>query len=200
MNEYFRVFFMKFREFKELVKSDLFRYTGKLDVFCFLRYYFFGRGFHYTFWMRLTTYFYRKPYFKMFYIFSRINLYRLSTKYGIEISHKVQVGKGLYIGHFGCIVVSNEAVIGDNVNLSQGVTVGQSNTGSSVGSPVIGSEVYIGPGAKIFGKITIGHRCAIGANCVVSKSLDQYSVVVGVPGEVISKKGSRDYIQNKWDL
>jgi serine O-acetyltransferase len=199
LNKDFQGFYMTFYELREYVKSDLYRYTGRVSLFGFLRYYFFARGFHYTCWMRLTTYFYSKLFYsKLFYIIARLNLYRLSTKYGIEISHKVRVGKGFYIGHFGCVVVSNDAVIGDNVNLSQGVTIGQSNRGKLQGVPIIGNEVYIGPGAKLFGGISLGEGCAVGANCVVNRSFSDDSVIVGIPGKMISNNGSDGYIQNKW--
>lgn len=191
---------MTFSELNNYIKSDLFRYTGKLSLVGFLRYYFFGRGFHYTFWMRLTTYFDSNPLYKPFYIVARLNLYRLSTKYGIEISHKVKVGQGLYIGHFGGVVVSNDAIIGNNVNLSQGVTIGQANRGHRKGAPTIGNDVYIAPGVKIFGGITIGSNCAVGANCVINQSFGMDSVIVGVPGKVVSESGSHEYIHNRWCL
>jgi serine O-acetyltransferase len=74
------------------------------------------------------------------------------------------------------------------------VTLGQSNRGERRGSPVIGDNVFIGAGAKIFGMIKVGNNAAIGANCVVTKDVPENGVVVGVPGRIISMNGSRGYI------
>jgi serine O-acetyltransferase len=74
------------------------------------------------------------------------------------------------------------------------VTLGKSNRGKNKGSPVLGDNVYIGPGAKIVGGIRVGDNVAIGANCVVAKNIPDNAVVVGVPGEVISMDGSVGYI------
>src|SRR3972149_632365 len=68
--------------------------------------------------------------------------------------------------------------------------------GPRKGAAVIGDNVYIGPGARIVGKVDIGSNVAIGANCVVTKDVPENAVVVGVPGKVISFNGSGDYIQN----
>lgn len=189
---------MNFAQLKKYIASDLFRYAGRCSLKSFLRYYFFGRGFHYTFWMRVTRYLSTKPLLKPLFFISRLNLYRLSTKYGIEIGYQVEVGYGLYIGHFGCVVVSNMSSIGHNVNLSQGVTLGQANRGKNAGAPSLGDEVYIGPGAKIVGAVNIKSFTAIGVNAVVTKDSDEFDVLVGIPAKSISKKGSDSYIHNRW--
>lgn len=106
----------------------------------------------------------------------------------------MKIGKGFYIGHFGTIVVHSSAVIGDNVNISQGVTIGATNRGNRQGIPTIGNQVYIGPGAKIIGKITVGNNVAIGANAVVTKDVPDNAVVAGVPAKIISMQGGEGYI------
>lgn len=106
---------------------------------------------------------------------------------------ETKIGKGLYIGHWGGIVVHPDTIIGDNCNLSQGVTMGEGGR-EKRGSPQIGNRVYIGPGAKIFGPVTLGNDVAVGANAVVTKSLEDTAVVGGVPARVISHKGSRDFV------
>jgi len=117
-------------------------------------------------------------------------------RFGIGISYKTSIGPGLYIGHEGGIVVSELAVIGKNCNLSHQVTIGVSRRGQRAGVPVIGDNVYIGPGAKLFGAIVVGDNAAIGANCVVTRDVPENGVVVGVPGRVISYEGSQGYINN----
>lgn len=120
-----------------------------------------------------------------------------SFKYGIQIPGITQIGKGFYIGHFGTIVVNSNAIIGDNVNISHGVTIGQTNRGKNKGAPIIGNEVYIGPGAIIIGNVKIGSRAAIGANAVVTQDVPEGAVVGGVPAKIISMNGSESYINRK---
>ncbi len=115
-------------------------------------------------------------------------------KYGISISYRTQIGSGLYIGHFGCIVVNPKAIIGKNCNLSQQIVLGKTNRGVREGYPVIGDNVYIGPGGKVIGNVTVGNNVAIGANCVVTKNIPDNSVVVGIPGKIISSEGAAGYV------
>ena len=115
-------------------------------------------------------------------------------KFGCSIPHSKSIGRGLYLGHIRDIVINERAVIGENCNISQGVTIGQANRGRRKGTPVIGCNVYIGPGAKIVGAVQVGDHVAIGANCVVTDDVPDYAVVVGVPGRVISFEGSAGYV------
>ena len=91
-------------------------------------------------------------------------------------------------------MINGRSVIGKNCNISQGVTLGQANRGQNKGYPILGDNIYIGPGAKIVGAVKIGNNVAIGANCVVTKDVPDNSVVIGIPGKVISQKGSKDYV------
>lgn len=91
-------------------------------------------------------------------------------------------------------MINLKSRIGKNCNISQGVTLGVVNRGENKGYPTIGDDVYIGPGAKIVGSVNIGNNVAIGANCVVTKDVPDNSVVVGIPGKVISQNGSQGYV------
>jgi serine O-acetyltransferase len=113
---------------------------------------------------------------------------------GIEIPFTAKIGKGLYIGHFGQIIISPQAILGECCNISQGVTIGQAGRGLQQYTPIIGNRVYIAPGAKIFGQLTVGNDVAIGANAVVTKDLPDNAVAVGVPAQIISFDSSRDFI------
>jgi serine O-acetyltransferase len=113
---------------------------------------------------------------------------------GISIPFTANIGRGLYIGHFGGIILSPDTVLGEYCNLSQGVTIGQAGRGGKQQTPVIGDRAYIGPGAKIFGGIRIGNDVAIGANAVVTKDLPDKAVAVGVPAQIISYGGSGDFV------
>jgi serine O-acetyltransferase len=110
---------------------------------------------------------------------------------GAEIPAGAKIGPGLYIGHFGCIVISTAAVIGERCNLSQGVTIGAGTRKGIRGAPVIGDRVYIAPGAKIFGPITVGSDSAVGANAVVNDDVPSGVSVAGIPARVVSDNGSR---------
>lgn len=114
--------------------------------------------------------------------------YRIKSNWGIKISRHASIGKGFYIGHFGAIIIAADTVIGKNCNISQDVTIGISGQGENRGCPIIGDEVYIAPGAKVFGKIKIGNNVKIGANTVIYKDVPDNSIVVLDPGfKVISR-------------
>lgn len=109
----------------------------------------------------------------------------------IDIS--ADIGPGFYIGHYGGIWVG-PVKIGPHCNISHNVTIGVGGNGDFRGVPEIGGNVYIGPGAVLFGKITVGDNAAIGANAVVSKSIPENAVVVGNPARVVGYQGSRHVI------
>ena len=113
---------------------------------------------------------------------------------GISIAPRATIGPGLYIGHFGCIFIGEGVVMGSNCNISQGVTVGIAGRGSKRGSPLIGDRVYVAPGAKVIGPIHIGNDVAIGSNAVVTKTLPDRALAVGIPASVISYEGSFEFI------
>ena len=122
-------------------------------------------------------------------------LRRFERRWGISIPITTEIGEGFYIGHYGGIVVHPAVRIGRNCNISQGVTLGHANRGRRAGVPVIGDGVYIGPGAKVMGAVTVGRNVAIGANCVVTDDVPDNAVVVGVPGRVVSEgRGAAGYV------
>jgi serine O-acetyltransferase len=112
--------------------------------------------------------------------------------WGIENSRHAQIGPGLYIGHFGGITVSQYAVIGANCALSQQVTIGVAGMGEKFGAPVIGDDVYIAPGARLFGEIRIGNNVKVGANAVVHTDIPDNAVIALDPGfRILSYRGNR---------
>lgn len=114
--------------------------------------------------------------------------------HGAHISIKADIGKGLYIGHHGGIWIG-PTIIGENCNISHEVTIGIGGRGEFRGIPKIGNNVYIAPGAKLFGKITIGDNVAIGANAVVSKNIPENAIVVGNPARVVGYEGSSGLLE-----
>lgn len=182
-----------------LLKSDLYRYENSISFIAFLKRYFRTPGFNFTVKYRLTKFTKEHKLFYLFFPFCYIIYRRAMVTYGISIPYKTKIGHGLYIGHFGGIVVNSNAIIGRNCNLSQNVTIGKGGRNEKAGCPIIGDSVYIGPGAVIAGKITIGNNVAIGANAVVLNSFSDECVIVGVPAKDISKKGSGDFVDYKWE-
>jgi serine O-acetyltransferase len=187
---------MKINELKENIYSDFFRIHGDFNKKEFIKTLLFRPATKYLFWLRVCQYLQNNN--KFLFKISKQIFRRYKIKYGIDMSYDTNIGKGIYVGHFGGIVVHEETVIGDNLNISQGVTIGQTNRGKYMGTPIIGNNVYIAPGAKIIGGIKIGNNVAIGANAVVTKNVPDNAVVVGIPAEIISYQGSDEYIQNNY--
>jgi len=110
---------------------------------------------------------------------------------GIEIHPGAQIGQGLFIDHGMGLVIGETTIIGDNVSLFQGVTLG--GTGKETGKrhPTLMDNVTVGTGAKVLGNITIGAGSYIGANAVVLKDVPPNCTVVGVPGRIVRQEGKR---------
>jgi len=112
--------------------------------------------------------------------------------WGIEISRRASIGGGLYLAHAGGIVVAAGTVIGTNCNLSHDVTIGLAGHGEKCGVPAIGDDVYIAPGAKLFGRIRVGDNVKIGANTVIHRDVPSNAVVALDPGfHIVSFNGNR---------
>jgi len=108
---------------------------------------------------------------------------------GIELPCEAHVGRGTRIDHFGGIVVSGYAVIGEHCILRQGVTIGLRSI-DDVAAPCLGDHVNIGAGAKILGRILIGDHVDIGANAVVLCDVPSHSSAVGIPARVIPRRAA----------
>lgn len=114
----------------------------------------------------------------------RFFLYYFSKKYGLEISPKAVIGKGLYLGHAYNITVASEVRIGNNVNLHKGCTLGRENRGKRKGVPVIGDNVYVGLNATVVGNIHIGNDVLIAPNSFVNFDVPDHSIVIGNPAQI----------------
>jgi len=110
---------------------------------------------------------------------------------GIEIHPAAQIGAGLFIDHGTGVVIGETAVIGDDVTLYQGVTLGGTGFATGKRHPTIEDNVTIGSGAKLLGPITVGHGAKIGANSVVITDVPPNSTVVGNPGHPVRVEGRR---------
>jgi serine O-acetyltransferase len=110
---------------------------------------------------------------------------------GIEIHPGAEIGRRLFIDHGLGVVIGETAIVGNDVTLYQGVTLGGTGKEHGKRHPTIEDEVVIGGGAKVLGNITIGRNCRIGAGSVVLRSVPENSTVVGVPGHIIFRDGER---------
>lgn len=182
---------------KQTILSDYKRYgIYKISFWVLIKTFLFmpNPGLKFMTIFRLTQYFRRRnrPLFYFFFLWLR----RLKIKYGFDISYRTQIGKGFYIGHFGGVVIHGDTVIGDNCNISQGITFGVSNAGTNIGVPKIGNNVFVGPGACVFGNITIGNQVTIGANAVVTENILDQHTVLSPKLVLIDKDLSPFYIHN----
>src|SRR6201997_1990066 len=110
---------------------------------------------------------------------------------GIEIHPGAQIGRRLFIDHGMGVVIGETALIGDDVTLYQGVTLGGTGKEHGKRHPTLEDNVVVGGGAKILGNITIAKNCRIGAGSVVLRNVPDDSTVVGVPGHIIFREGKR---------
>ena len=110
---------------------------------------------------------------------------------GIEIHPGAKIGRRLFIDHGVGVVIGETAIVGNDVTLYQGVTLGGTGKEHGKRHPTVDDDVVIGGGAKVLGNITVGRNCRIGAGSVVLRSVPENSTVVGVPGHIIFRNGER---------
>jgi len=110
---------------------------------------------------------------------------------GIEIHPGAKIGHRLFIDHGLGVVIGETAIVGDDVTLYQGVTLGGTGKEHGKRHPTIDDNVVIGGGAKVLGNITVGRNSRIGAGSVVLRNVPEHSTVVGVPGHIIFRNGER---------
>ncbi|MDD3174175.1 MAG: serine O-acetyltransferase [Herbinix sp.] len=136
---------------------------------------------------RVAHYLYKKHH----YFLARWYSQRTVRKTGIEIHPGATIGKGLFIDHGHGVVIGETAIVGDNVTLYQGVTLGGTGKEQGKRHPTVGNNVMISAGAKILGSFTIGENSKIGAGSVVLSEVPPNSTVVGVPGRVVKRDNVR---------
>ncbi|GER59689.1 serine acetyltransferase [Patiriisocius marinus] len=131
---------------------------------------------------------------KVLLVFSVIHLKWIEILTGISIPYAASIGHSFYIGHFGQIIINSKAIIGNNCNISQGVTIGVSGRGERRGVPIIGNNVYIGANTTVVGKIQVGDNAVLGANSLVHRDVENGTTVLGVPAVQVSANSSNEYI------
>lgn len=132
-----------------------------------------------------------KLYLKKHYFLARWISQRTVRKTGIEIHPGATIGKGLFIDHGNGVIIGETAIIGDNVTLYQGVTLGGTGKEKGKRHPTIKDNVMISAGAKVIGSFTVGENAKIGAGSVVVDEVPPNSTVVGIPGRVVKRDNIR---------
>jgi serine O-acetyltransferase len=131
---------------------------------------------------------------------ARLNSQFARVLTGIEIHPGAELGRRLFIDHGIGTVIGETAIVGDDVTLYQGVTLGGTGKEKGKRHPTICNNVSIGSGAKILGNITIGDNCRVGAGSVVLRSVPANSTIVGVPGHIVLRDGKRVVITDPKDI
>ena len=123
---------------------------------------------------------------------------RAMNRTQITFPREVKAGSGIYIGHFGRLIIHPDATLGNNINIATGVTIGQSNRGERKGTPVIGNDVWIGTNAVIVGRVTIGDDVMICPGAFVNTDVPSHSVVIGNPAVIHHRDNATEgYINNR---
>lgn len=170
-------------KWKSLYKADLQRYgDSKVDPY-----------------IKRWTYLFRKTQNEKGIIqkIYHLRLMHLGAKHGLEIDYPVTIGAGFFIAHPYGITINDKSILGNNCNISKGVTIGQENRGMRKGVPVIGDNVWIGVNSTIVGRIRIGNDVLIAPNTYLNKDVPDHSIVIGNPAKIISKNNATEnYINN----
>lgn len=138
-------------------------------------------------WYRLA----HKLFLKKHYFLARWISQRTARKTGIEIHPGATIGKGLFIDHGAGVIIGETAILGDNVTLYQGVTLGGTGKEQGKRHPTLEDNVMVSAGAKILGSFTIGENSKVGAGSVVLGPVPANCTVVGVPGRIVKKDNIR---------
>ncbi len=172
---------------KRTIEKDLYRYDNRFGLVKPLY-------FKWQMTYRKAAFYPKKSLLGILY---RIRLNFLSEKSGIQIPTATKIGEGLLLSHNGQIIVNPSVIMGRNINLGAGVTIGKTNRGKKEGTPVIGDNVWIGNNAVIVGGIHIGDDVMIAPNAFVNMDIPPHSVVLGNPGTIHHKDNATEgYINN----
>lgn len=180
------------REYKGPSKLDLKRINNDTKYITFIKMILIMPGYRFL-------YHFRKIQNRSFgSILDKLLIIPLKRKYGIEISNRVQIGHGFYMSHPYNITINSGSIMGNNVTICKGATVGSEARGIRKGAPTIGNNVYIGINATVVGNITVGDNVLIAPNTFVNRNVENDSIVFGNPC-IIKKKvnATEGYVINR---
>ena len=136
--------------------------------------------------------------FKPLKLYYTVKLKFMSYKTHIQIPARTNIGEGLYIGHSGRVIIHPDAVLGKNMNIGTGVTIGAENRGKRKGAPHFEGDCWIGTNAVVVGKINIGYDVLIAPLSYVNFDVPNHSIVIGNPAKIIEKtNATEEYICNR---
>lgn len=124
--------------------------------------------------------------------------HRMAWKWGIEISERARIGSGFRIAHYGGIFIGGGVRAGKNLVVSHDVTLGAAGRGKKRGAPYVGDNVYIAPGARVVGPVTIGDNVKIGANAVVDRDIPNGALVQVRSPQVVVFPSYSDPLDEDW--
>ena len=131
-------------------------------------------------------------------LYYTLKLKLMSNKTYIQIPQRTKIGEGFYIGHSGRVIINPNAVLGKNINISTGVTIGAENRGERKGAPTIEGNCWIGTNSVIVGNVNIGEDVLIAPLTFVNFDVPPHSIVIGNPAKIIHKENATEgYIENK---
>ena len=131
-------------------------------------------------------------------LYYTVKLKLMSYKTQIQIPARTKIGEGFYIGHSGRVIIHPEAVLGKNINVGTGVTIGYENRGVRRGAPTIEGNCWIGTNAVVVGNVKIGEDVMIAPLTFVNFDVPAHSIVIGNPAKIIHKENAtEDYIENR---
>lgn len=185
-------------ELWRVLRADAYRYGGAAGRRAILGAWWRDPGFRFTWYLRKVAYYAkRRRGLGLFaYVYNRILLNHYRFRYGFDISPTTSIGPGFYLGHFGGVVISPFAVLGANVNVAKGATIGATSRGARKGAPTLEDRVWIGANATVVGRITVGNDALIAPGAYVNFDVPSQSVVLGNPGRVVGETGSAGYINH----
>lgn len=175
-----------------MIYDDLFRYTKTRNFWNLILLMRKNKGFAFLVYWRLK----KQKRFFLFQLFFKFRLHSIGKVHGLEIPLTVSLGNGVCLIHPYNITINSKAVIGKNLTILKGATIGNTK-GKNGGVPVIGDNVYIGLNASVVGNIKVGNNVLIAANSFVNFDVPSNSVVIGNPGVIHLKENpTENYILN----
>lgn len=168
------------KEFLVYIKADLKMRNQQVNLITFIK----DPIARFHLYMRLLELLQGSKVCFLFFVFIKIIFLRLSVRLGFSIPINT-LAKGVHIPHYGTIVINENSRIGEYSVINVGVVIGRHPKNRKV-APSIGSYVYIGPGVKIFGDVCIADNAVLGANSVITKSVEKNGLCLGIPGKIVS--------------
>ena len=184
----------------DLIQADAYRYTGQVGGKAIRSAYKAFPGFRFTYHLRRVAHLAprRKSLALLPYIVHRLFLNHYRFRYGFDISPTTSIGPGFYLGHFGGVVISPFAVLGANINIAQGVTIGAASRGARKGAPTLADRVWVGAHGIVVGNIHVAEDALLAPGAYVNFDVPAEGLVLGNPGKLVSMTGSRGYVNNTW--